>query len=79
MLNPGSRSNTVADDCDGYPFGWSCPRRARENVCPRRGRLIKNNAEIVNVVANLVEQLQCELVSPHDARRMLGLDNREVD
>ena len=78
MLSARNRSNIVSDDRDGYPFGWSCPRRAGENICLCRGRLLKANAEIVNVVANLAEQLQREVTLPDNARQMFSLDNREV-
>lgn len=38
-----------------------------------------SNAESVNVVANLVEQLQREVATPDYALQMAGLDNREVE
>ena len=46
-----------------------------DNIYLRRGVLLKNNAEMVEVAVNLVEQLQREVATPDDARQMLGLSN----
>ena len=45
------------------------------NVCLRRGVLLKDNAEMVEVAVNLVEQLQRKVATTDDARQMLGLSN----
>ena len=44
-----------------------------DNIYLRRGVLLKSNAEMVEVAANLVEQLQREVATPDDARQTLGL------
>ena len=44
-----------------------------DNVYLRRGVLLKSNAQMVDVAVNLVEQLQHEVATPADARRILGI------
>lgn len=47
-----------------------------DNMYLRRGVLLKSNAQMVDVAVNLVEQLQGEVATPSDARRILGLSIR---
>ena len=46
-----------------------------DNLYLRRGVLLKNNAEMVEVAANLVKQLQREVATPSEAREILGIPN----
>ena len=46
-----------------------------DNLYLRRGVLLKNNAEMVKVAANLVKQLQREVATPNEAREILGISN----
>ena len=46
-----------------------------DNLYLRRGVLLKNNAEMVEVAANLVKQLQREVATPSEAREILGISN----
>ena len=44
-----------------------------DNIYLRKGVLLRSNAQMVEVAANLVEQLQHEVATPTDARRILGI------
>ena len=44
-----------------------------DNIYLRRGVLLRSNAHMVEVAANLVEQLQHEVATPAEARRILGI------
>lgn len=44
-----------------------------DNIYLRKGVLLKSNAEMVEVAVNLVEQLQHEVATPAEARRILGI------
>ena len=44
-----------------------------DNIYLRRGVLLKSNAEMVELAANLVEKLQHEVATPAQARRILGI------
>lgn len=44
-----------------------------DNIYLRRGVLLKSNAEMVEVAVKLVEQLQHEVATPAEARRILGI------
>ena len=44
-----------------------------DNLYLRRGVLLKSNAEMVELAANLIETLQHEVASPADARQILGI------
>jgi 3-keto-5-aminohexanoate cleavage enzyme len=46
-----------------------------DNLYLRRGVLLKNNAEMVEVAANLVKQLQREVATPSEAREILYIPN----
>ncbi|MCH8294812.1 3-keto-5-aminohexanoate cleavage protein [Candidatus Poribacteria bacterium] len=46
-----------------------------DNIYFRRGVLAKSNAEMVELAVNLVEQLQHEVATPSDVRRILNLFN----
>ncbi len=46
-----------------------------DNLYLRRGVLLKNNAEMVEVAANLVKQLQREVATPSEARELLCIPN----
>ena len=43
------------------------------NICLRRGVLLRSNAQMVEVAVKLGEQLQHEVATPADARRILGI------
>ncbi|MCZ6680718.1 MAG: 3-keto-5-aminohexanoate cleavage protein [Candidatus Poribacteria bacterium] len=49
-----------------------------DNIYLRKGVLAKNNAQMVEVAVNLVEQLQREVATPSEARRILGLSNGAI-
>jgi 3-keto-5-aminohexanoate cleavage enzyme len=44
-----------------------------DNIYLRRGVPLKSNAQMVEVAANLVGQLQGEVATPSDARQILGM------
>ena len=44
-----------------------------DNIYLRRGVLLESNAQMVEVAVNLVEQLQREVATPSEARRILGI------
>ena len=44
-----------------------------DNIYLRRGELLKSNAQIVEVVANIIQQLQGEVANTNEAREILGL------
>ena len=44
-----------------------------DNIYLRKGVLLKSNAEMVEVAVELVEQLQHEVATPAEARRILGI------
>jgi len=44
-----------------------------DNIYLRRGVLLKSNAEMVEVAVNMVGQLQHEVATPADARKILGI------
>ena len=50
-----------------------------DNIYLRRGVLLKSNAEMVEVAANLVAQLQREVATPDDARQILGLNRKQAN
>lgn len=50
-----------------------------DNIYLRRGVLLKSNAEMVEVAANLVAQLQREVATPDEARQILGLTRKRVN
>ena len=44
-----------------------------DNIYLRRGELLKSNAQIVEVAANIIQQLQGEVANTNEAREILGL------
>ena len=44
-----------------------------DNIYLRRGELLKSNAQIVEVAANIIQQLQGEVANTNEARKILGL------
>ena len=44
-----------------------------DNIYLRRGELLKSNAQIVEVVANIIQQLQGEVANTNETREILGL------
>ena len=44
-----------------------------DNIYLRRGELLKSNAKIVEVAANIIQQLQGEVANTNEAREILGL------
>ena len=44
-----------------------------DNIYLRKGVLAKSNAQMVEMAVKLVGQLQQEVATPNDARRILGL------
>ena len=45
-----------------------------DNIYVSKGVLAKNNAQMVEMAANLVHHLQREVATPEEARRMLGIE-----
>lgn len=45
-----------------------------DNIYLRRGVLLKSNAEMVEVAANLIRHLQREVATPDEAREILGIN-----
>ena len=50
-----------------------------DNIYLRRGVLLDSNAQMVDVAAKLVEQLQGEVAKPDDAREILGISNNTTN
>ncbi len=48
-----------------------------DNIYLRRGVLLKSNAQMVEVAANLVGQLQREVATPSEARQILGIPSSQ--
>ena len=44
-----------------------------DNIYLRRGELLKSNAQIVEVAANIIQQLQGEVANTNETREILGL------
>ena len=44
-----------------------------DNIYLRRGELLKSNAQVVEVAANIIQQLQGEVANTNEAREILGL------
>ena len=44
-----------------------------DNIYLKKGVLATSNAQMVEMAANLVNQLQCEVATPNEARDMLGI------
>ena len=44
-----------------------------DNLYLRKGVLLKNNAEMVEVAANIIRQQQQELATPAETRQILGI------
>ena len=44
-----------------------------DNIYLRRGLLLNNNAQMVELAASLVEQLQHQVATPAEARGILGI------
>jgi len=45
-----------------------------DNLYIRKGTLAVSNAQLVENAVNLIQDLQCEVATPEDARKILGLD-----
>jgi 3-keto-5-aminohexanoate cleavage enzyme len=44
-----------------------------DNIYLKKGVLATSNAQVVEMAAALVNQLQCEVATPNEARDMLGI------
>ncbi len=61
----------------GIILGGNIRVSFEDNIYLRRGVLLKSNAQMVEVAANLVGQLQREVATPSEARQILGIPSSQ--